>query len=294
MEWSATCATRAYLDALQLCNNHKGQYGSWRVQEPGSNEFVSALAAGMKAKLIVEVTSCASPSTIALAAAARQTGGKLVCILPEPVLNESKQVISNSGLKDLVEFRTEDPSNVLPYYENVDFSLVDCKDENYARLLNLLDVNPTRSVVVANNFDSDAKGLIRGCVRRKDEKGAVGSLEYPIGKGMEVTMLCKNDETEKRLVVRGQRSRKRNKSKWVVKYDEESGEEHIFRVPQVELLWNYTGRSFSVVCKQQLTPFFSRQDKLTKGFLNLVFEGTLLIEVSVKKLQSRGKKCSCK
>lgn len=39
---------------------------------------VSALAAGMNAKLMVEVTSEVSSSTVALAAAARQTGGKVV------------------------------------------------------------------------------------------------------------------------------------------------------------------------------------------------------------------------
>lgn len=207
------------------------------MQEPGSNEFVSAIAAGMKAKLIVEVTSRASSSTIALAAAARQTGGKLVCILPEPVLDESKEVINNSGLKDQVEFRTEDPSQLLPSYENIDFSFVDCKDESYAKLLNLLDVNPMRSVVVANNLVGDRKGL-GGCVRRKDDgKVAVRSVKHPIGKGMEVTMISKNDETDKRL-VRGQHSRERNKSKWVAKFDKESGEEHIFRIPQVDLFWN--------------------------------------------------------
>lgn len=207
------------------------------MQEPGSNEFVSAIAAGMKAKLIVEVTSRASSSTIVLAAAARQTGGKLVCILPEPVLDESKEVINNSGLKDQVEFRTEDPSQLLPSYENIDFSFVDCKDESYAKLLNLLDVNPMRSVVVANNLVGDRKGL-GGCVRRKDDgKVAVRSVKHPIGKGMEVTMISKNDETDKRL-VRGQHSRERNKSKWVAKFDKESGEEHIFRIPQVDLFWN--------------------------------------------------------
>ncbi|KAK7258503.1 hypothetical protein RIF29_24082 [Crotalaria pallida] len=240
MEWSATCATRAYLDTLQLCSTHKIQYGSWRVQEPGSNEFVSALAAGMKAKLIVEVTSgSSSSSTIALAAAARQTGGRLVCILPEPELDESKEVIRNSGLNDQVEFRTEDPSMLLPCYENIDFSLVDCKDERYVKLLNLLDVNPTRSVVVANNLAGDKKGL-DGYVRRKDhdEKVAVRSLKHPIGKGMEVTMISKNDENDKRLGVRSHHGRKRNKSKWVAKFDEESGEEHIFRVPQVDWFWN--------------------------------------------------------
>ncbi len=86
----------------------------WMTRETGSNEFISALAAGMKAKLIVEITSDVSPSTVALATAARHTGGRLVCILPEPVLAESKKVIRDSGLKDIVEFRTGDPSELLP------------------------------------------------------------------------------------------------------------------------------------------------------------------------------------
>lgn len=209
------------------------------MQELGSSEFVSALAAGIKAKLIVEVTSRTSPSTIALAAAARQTGGRLVCILPEPVLDESKEVISKSGLKDQVEFRTEDPLELLPSYENIDFSLVDCRDEGYTRLLNLLDVNPTRSVVVANNLVGDRRGLLEGYVREKDGNVAVRSLKHPIGKGMEVTLISKIDANgRKRCAAHRHPCRKRSKSRWVAKIDEKSGEEHIFRVPQGDWYWN--------------------------------------------------------
>ncbi|TKY64085.1 hypothetical protein E2542_SST13975 [Spatholobus suberectus] len=168
MELTSKSATRAYLDTLQLCNNHKRQYGSWRVQNPGSNEFVISISSRNE-KLIVEVTSRVSLCTIALAVAARQTGGRMVCILPQSVLYESKEVINNSGLKDQVEFRTEDSSKLLPYYENIDFFLVDCKDENYARLLNLVDVNLTRSIVVAKN------------VVGEDEKLQVRSLKLLLG-----------------------------------------------------------------------------------------------------------------
>ncbi|KAF2324884.1 hypothetical protein GH714_021022 [Hevea brasiliensis] len=82
------------------CGDHKRRCGLWMTRETGSNEFISALAAGMKAKLIVEITSDVSPSTVALATAARHTGGRLVCILPEPVLAESKKVIRDSGPHD--------------------------------------------------------------------------------------------------------------------------------------------------------------------------------------------------
>ncbi|KAJ6675218.1 DUF1442 FAMILY PROTEIN [Salix viminalis] len=217
MEWSATSATRAYLDTLKLCGNHKKRYDSWMTKEPGSNEFISALAAGMKAKLIVEVANGVSPSTVALAAAARQTGGRLVCILPEPVPAESKKVIKDSGLKDIVDFKTGDPSKLLPNYEKIDFSLVDCKNDEYTRLLKLIDVNPRRSVVVANNL---------------------------AGKGMEVTMIGKSNDIEKRDWGRESSSPPKIKentmkkiisSNWIVKVDEKSGEEHIYRVPKFHL-----------------------------------------------------------
>ncbi|KAJ9681204.1 hypothetical protein PVL29_020196 [Vitis rotundifolia] len=236
MEWSVSSATNAYLDTLKLCNDEKRRQNSWKTPELESNEFISALAAGMKAKLIVEVTSGVSPSTIALAAAARQTGGRLVCILPERVLDESTKVIKDSGLRDMVEFKTGDPYELLPRYEKIDFSFVDCKTENYSRLVNVLDVNPRRSVVVANNLVGGKKGL-GGHVKGLKDKVEVRS----IGKGMEVTMIRRSDDTNQKSDCSGrggegrghsQGERRRAKGKWIVKVDEESGEEHFFRMPR--------------------------------------------------------------
>lgn len=229
----------AYSNFIYLqCNDRRRQCDLLKLtQEPGSNEFVSALAAGMKAKLIlVEVTSSVSPSTIALAAAAKHTGGRLVCILPEPILAESKKVLKDSGLKDLVEFKTGDPFELLTNYENIDFSLVDCKNDEYTGLLKLLDVNPRKSVVVATNLVGERKGFGGYVKGVKEERVVVRSMKHPIGKGMEVTMIGKedwgggrvSDGAEKRG---GFKKRNGNKSKWLVKVDEKSGEEHIFRIP---------------------------------------------------------------
>ncbi|CAN6566023.1 unnamed protein product [Malus baccata var. baccata] len=229
MELSAASATNSYFDTLKLCNDCGRQCGSWKTQEPGSNEFVLALAAGMNAKLIVEVTSTVSPSTIALGAAAKQTGGKLVCILPELVLDESKKVIRDTGLKDSVEFKIGNPSELLSNYKNIDFSLVDCKNDEYTRLLKLLDVNPRKSVVVANNLVGERKGL-EGHLGVRGKRVPERSTKNSIGKGMEVTMIGKNTEVGKGN-WRGGSKRRSGKSKWVVKVDEQSGEEHIFRVP---------------------------------------------------------------
>ncbi|TQE13446.1 hypothetical protein C1H46_001013 [Malus baccata] len=200
MEWSAESATKAYFDTLKLCNDRGRQCVSWKTQEPGSNEFVSALAAGMKAKLIVE-----------------------------PVFNESKKVIRDLGLKDLVEFKTSDPSELLSNYKNIDFSVVDCKNDDYTRLLKLLDVNPRKSVVVANNLVGERKGL-EGHLGVMEKRAPVRSTKNSIGKGMEVTVIGKNTEVGKGY-WRGGSKRRSGKSKWVVKVDEKSGEDHIFRVP---------------------------------------------------------------
>ncbi|KAI6702608.1 hypothetical protein NL676_011744 [Syzygium grande] len=201
----------------------------WRAvtKELGSTEFISALAAGMRAKLMVEVASGVSPSTIALAAAARQTGGKLVCIVPEPVLAESKRVIKDTGLKDMVEFKTGNPFELLSKYKNIDFSLVDCNSDNNADLLKLLDVNPSKSVVVANNLVGERKGL-EGHVKGVTNKVAVRSTKHPIGEGMEVTVIKKNDEPEKKDRKGGGNhheveecgpARTKNNSRWIVKVD---------------------------------------------------------------------------
>lgn len=216
------------------CGKCKQECSSCETQIPESNEFISALAAGMSAKLIVEVTSDVSPSTVALAVAARQTGGKLVCILPEPKLDKSQKAIDDSGLHDMVEFKTGNPVDVLHDYENIDFSLVDCKADNYGRLLEKLDVNPKRSVVVANNLLGGGKGL-GGHLRGVENKTEVRSMKHPIGRGMEITMIGKSNDfgNKERGADRKRRLMKRgDKSKWVFEVDEKSGEEHIFRMPR--------------------------------------------------------------
>lgn len=243
MVWSPQSAANAYLDTVKLCKdvNEKKCEPSSPI-EPESTQFLSALAAGMSAQRIVEVSPQASQSTIALAVAARQTGGRLVCILPQSEsLVESKQVIEDSGLTDMVEFKVGDPYKLLPECENVDFSVVDCKSESYTGLLQLLDMNPRKSVVVANNLVGGKSGL-GGELQSLQVKSNVRSAKHPIGKGMEVTMIGKSTEfsindskcmSEAGKLKGGARRRQpRSKSSWVMKVDEASGEEHLFRIPK--------------------------------------------------------------
>lgn len=215
------------------CSNSK-------AQEPESTELISALAAGVSAKVMVEVTSEVSSSTVALAAAARQTGGKVVCILPELKVNESKQAIEDSGLEDRVEFKTGDPIEVLPNYENVDFSVVDCKMDDNKNLLETLDVNPKTSVVVTNNLPMvDGRKSVEGHMKGVEKKAKVRSIKHHIGNGMEITMIGKNSDVCKRNRLprfERKKSLRTDRSNWIAMVDEKSGEEHIYRIPKTESL----------------------------------------------------------
>ncbi|CAL1363934.1 unnamed protein product [Linum trigynum] len=75
--WSPQDAMKAYLHALQL----RKQFAS-SIIEPKSMELVAALAACRRSNLMVEITSSPpngiTPLTMALAVAAKQTGGKVV------------------------------------------------------------------------------------------------------------------------------------------------------------------------------------------------------------------------
>lgn len=220
---------------LQTNNQKKNiRCSNSEAQEPESKELISALAAGMNAKLMVEVTSEVSSSTVALAAAARQTGGKVVCIVPELKVNESMQAIEDSGLEDRVEFKTGDPVDVLPRYEKIDFSVVDCKMDDNRKLLDTLDVNPRSSVVVANNLVEGKKG-VEGHLKAVEKKANVRSIKHNIGNGMEITMIGKSSDGCKRnRHPRSERKKslKTDRSNWIATVDKKSGEEHIYRIPK--------------------------------------------------------------
>lgn len=161
--------------------------------EPQSTEFLAALAAGIEAKLLVEVSSCASPSTIALAVAARQTGGRLISILSNSqALLDAMVAMKELGLSRVVEFIIGDAEDILPQYADVDFALVDCGKEHYVELFEVLRFNSRRAVVVADNlYDRKATAAYGKII--KNRPGA-SSISLPIGKGIEITRLSRAEE----------------------------------------------------------------------------------------------------
>ena len=160
--------------------------------EHHSTEFLAALAGGIEARLIVQVTRSATPATIALAVAARKTGGRLICILAEPESLLNAMVAMDAlGLSTAVEFLVGDAQDILPQFSEVDFALIDCRREQAVELFDLLRLNPSRAVVVAENlFLRSARALYED---KMTHRPGSKSVILPIGKGIEVAKLSRED-----------------------------------------------------------------------------------------------------
>jgi predicted O-methyltransferase YrrM len=158
-----------------------------RNLEPDSAEFICALAAGLRAKRLLEIGGSSGISTIALAAAARQTGGRLKSI--EKVAGrqaEARDTIARLGLGDFVEFVLGDAAEVLPgITEPVDFALIDCEKEDCPRFFDMIPA-AAGAVIVADNILSHH---LTDYVAHIRSLPGVESVTLPVGKGLELTRM---------------------------------------------------------------------------------------------------------
>ena len=155
-----------------------------RNLEPPSAEFIHALAAGIEAKRVLEIGGSSGISTIALAAAARETGGHLISIEKEPHRQaDAQQTLSRLGLAQHVDFILADAATVLPRHADLDLALIDCEKEDYMRFFDTLRMRPG-GIIVADNIIShslyDYVAHVRG-------RPGAESITLEIGKGLEVT-----------------------------------------------------------------------------------------------------------
>ena len=156
-----------------------------RNLEPASAEFIHALAAGIGAKRLLEIGGSSGISTIALAAAARHTGGRLTSLEIESRRQaEARETILRLGLDNHMEFVLGDAAQLLPtLLQPFDFVLIDCEKDDYIRFFDMLPVH-ARAIVVADNILSHG---LRDYVAHIRASG-LQSVTLPIGKGLEVTV----------------------------------------------------------------------------------------------------------
>ncbi|KAF2315745.1 hypothetical protein P3X46_023698 [Hevea brasiliensis] len=200
--WSAENATNAYLKTLRM-----GQ----RAKEPDVAEFISALAAGNNAQLMVVACASSATSTVlALVAAAYQTGGRVICILRDhKELQMSRHVLGLDACH--IEFAIGVAQNLLlTKYSGADFVLIDCNLENHEGILGAVQASRKRNGAVVVGYNAFTKGSWWS-------SGSKTQL-LPMGEGLLVTRIAASAKIGKRS------------SHWVVKVDKCTGEEHVFRV----------------------------------------------------------------
>jgi len=160
-----------------------------RNLEPDSAEFIHALAAGCGARSLLEIGGSSGLSTIALAAAARSTSGRLTSIEIEPTRQqEARTTLRALNTADHVEFVLGDARDHLGKVGPFDFVLIDCEKDDYAPFFDLLRLQPG-AVVVADNILSHG---LWDYVRHVRSRSGVASVTLPIGKGLEVSRLEKS------------------------------------------------------------------------------------------------------
>lgn len=170
---------------IQDCN-----LGGSRLIEPKYVKFVSALAAGKRGRLmVVQITSDGiTPLTIALAVAAKQTGGLLICIGHEDHIEKSKVLFMKNSLESVIKFIYGNPCEVIKQYKNIDFAVIDSKFQDHLKIFQTINLNPSGSTMVVNNFHHRKDGISFAEVVEGKNCG-VKSVTIPIGEGMHFTRI---------------------------------------------------------------------------------------------------------
>ncbi|XP_076922575.1 uncharacterized protein LOC143584390 [Bidens hawaiensis] len=205
--WSAANATEAYIKTMKMGK---------RANEPDVAEFISAIAAGNNAQLmVVACAATAGLTTLGLIAASHQTGGRLVYIVQgNEELQSYKQALNSE--ENNVEFVIGDAESLLlNEYKSADFVVIDCNIDHHEGILAAMQNEREKSTVVLgyNAYWKDSWVWSRSNTRL-----------LPIGEGLLLMRVAGKSGNGV-----GSRSGAR-RSRWVVKVDKCTGEEHVFRI----------------------------------------------------------------
>nr|XP_043616462.1 uncharacterized protein LOC122588417 [Erigeron canadensis] len=212
--WSAENATEAYINTMKMGK---------RANETDVAEFISAIAAGNNAQLVVVAcASTAGSTTLGLISACHQTGGRLICIVKGlDELKSSKQALGSNAANQ-VEFIVGNAQILLSNdYKTADFVVIDCNLENHEGILKAIQNDREKSTIVLgyNAFWKDSWVWSRS-----------NSHMLPIGEGLLLMRVAGKGDHHQcgRKNVGGHNAGRR--SHWVVKVDKCTGEEHVFRI----------------------------------------------------------------
>ncbi|KAL6007955.1 hypothetical protein ACLOJK_033460 [Asimina triloba] len=183
--WSAEAASKAYIDTVRSLHTLAFHRSS------DVAEFISALAAGSDARLIVEAWApgAGAATSVGLAVATACTGGRHVCVVPDERLRlEYADAASEAGVSpEVVVGEAEDAMEAL---SGVDFMVVDGRRRDTVGLLRFARISSGGAILVCTHASGERswsdfawRGLVGSGTR------VLRSTFLPVGEGVEIVQL---------------------------------------------------------------------------------------------------------
>jgi predicted O-methyltransferase YrrM len=161
---------------------------------PESGALLKTLAQGAGATHILELGTSYGYSTLWLAMAAKETGGKVTTCDVAPAKQEyAREALTRAGLVDHVVFRPGDALQTIPTLaDGIDFVLVDLWKDLYVPCLNsFLPKLKPGAILVADNMLQPIQSRPDALAYRRAVRAIPGmsSVLLSVGSGLEVSRL---------------------------------------------------------------------------------------------------------
>ncbi len=156
---------------------------------PDSGRLLYILARAHRSKTVVEFGTSFGISTLYLAAAARENGGRVITSEENPEkARRARAHFEEAGLSDVIELRLGDARQTLrDLAEPVDFLFLDGWKVLYLSVLELLEPKlRSGAVVVGDDLDIARQGLAPYLARVRGP--GYSSIELSIGDAMEISV----------------------------------------------------------------------------------------------------------
>ena len=160
---------------------------------PATGQLINLLAKEARAQTILEVGSSYGYSTVWLAEAARETGGKVISLeLHSTKQEHARASVHDAGLAAFVDFRLGDARDTLTKMkESVDFVLLDLWKDFYISCFDLFypKLRPG-ALIAADNmiFPESARDHAEAYRKHIRTKPSIDSVLLPVGSGIELSL----------------------------------------------------------------------------------------------------------
>ncbi|WMV43704.1 hypothetical protein MTR67_037089 [Solanum verrucosum] len=214
--WSPEKASKAYIDTVKSCEI---------FQESSVAEMISAMAAGWDAQMIVETWSRGGvmATSIGLAVANHHTGGRHICVVPdEDSKTEYVEAMENAGMSP--EVVIGDPEEAMDGLMGIDFLVVDCRRNDFGRILGVAKLGHRGAVLICKNASSRIASDFRWRSVLDGKSRIVRSVFLPVGKGLDIAHVGATVNGGGKKGGSGKTERR-----WIRHFDRDSGEEFVIR-----------------------------------------------------------------